>query len=65
MLMIPKGGEGDGGYEKKRVVREHESKFFHSSRKKWETHEAIPNKIKWDIDELVLKVNDLLRSGTV
>lgn len=23
--------------------------------------EVIPNKIKWDIDELVLKVNDLLR----
>lgn len=35
--------------------------------KKWikilaglEHDEAIPNKIKWDIDELVLKVNDLL-----
>lgn len=26
-------------------------------------HEAIPNKIKWDIDELVLKVNDLLRTA--
>lgn len=29
-----------------------------------ETHEAIPNKIKWDIDELVLKVNDLLRPAS-
>lgn len=47
------------GMRKKGEKQRRRDKNWNSSSA--QAHEAIPNKIKWDIDELVLKVNDLLR----